>query len=596
MKWNLKQPGLFQQTRILIAIFVLFQILFVTLLLWALMDSQKKYEQESHIREVVIGEHNIIITALRFAGDIAMYQVTKDQRFKPDPAKTLNTIEKQKNETASLASHELIRFSNLEPTIDDAVSVMRDVQNIDMDDKSARFLTFVRVGKMAQRLNTVMDDIHTTYTQADEANRQALRTANSLLFFVISIGFATNILVTGLLVSYFERKTMGKFGILANNIRTLGLNKPLSDKLQGQDEMASLDQVIHQVSRTLADSRRKEQSMINNAVDVICSCDEKGKFTQVNQAVKKMWGLNADELIGSSYTTIIHNEDHKITQDTFDISKSTQSERSFENRIRKGDGTICDALWSIHWSNEEKNFFCVVHDITERKNVEKMKQRIVAMVSHDLRSPLTALELTLNVLKSGSSGTLDEKGVNRLERAERSVTQLIWLINDLIDVDKVEQGLFVLNQKETSDTEIVRESMTLIQGLADQAEVTVDTATTGITFRADANRLIRVVTNLLSNAIRYSPRQSNVELTCSADDEGIRFSVTDHGQGIPGEKLPYLFEPYYQVDSEGEKDKRGSGLGLTICKAIVEAHGGKIDVISTMGEGSTFWFVIPKEK
>jgi signal transduction histidine kinase len=236
----------------------------------------------------------------------------------------------------------------------------------------------------------------------------------------------------------------------------------------------------------------------------------------------------------------------------------------------------------------------VVHAVSHAlKEAERSKQEVLAMVTHDLRSPLTSLQLTLNLLHSGSLDNSSDKAKNMIARADSSVGKLIQLINDLLDIDKIESGRFNLNMQETEDASMISQAVDLIQHSADARKITIEINAARIEVNCDEERIIRVLTNLIANAVKFSPDNSKIVVSTTQVKDKILFEVKDQGRGMPEGEQDRIFERYHQVDSSDEAEKKGSGLGLTICKALIEAHHGTIGATSKEGEGSTFWFRIP---
>ena len=234
------------------------------------------------------------------------------------------------------------------------------------------------------------------------------------------------------------------------------------------------------------------------------------------------------------------------------------------------------------------------HEMTRTlKDLEQRKQQFVSMVSHDLRSPLTSLGMFLELLLEGMYGKLNEAGDKKAKIAERSIVRLIALINDLLDFDRLQSGkLEILKKDESVDTIVVR-SLDAVNALAEQHKIKLVSEGTKIDATMDGDRIIQVLVNLVSNAVKFSPEGSTVKVSVSHKEGTVEFRVIDQGRGIPKDMLSAVFERFKQVTKTDATEKGGTGLGLAICKAIVECHGGQIGVESEMGHGATFWFTLP---
>ncbi len=227
------------------------------------------------------------------------------------------------------------------------------------------------------------------------------------------------------------------------------------------------------------------------------------------------------------------------------------------------------------------------------KELEEMKRQFVSMVSHDLRTPLTSLHMFLEMLEAGTYGELNQTGTQRTAVAERSVTRLIALINDLLDFERIQAGQLKIERSRISLKSIVSRSIDAVNAFAENQKVKLIAEAIEFDAIADGDRLIQVLVNLISNAVKFSPAGSTVTVSARQIEDAVEISVQDQGRGIPEALQSEIFERFKQVKETDKTEKGGTGLGLAICKAIVEGHGGKISVKSKEEEGSTFYFTLP---
>jgi signal transduction histidine kinase len=231
----------------------------------------------------------------------------------------------------------------------------------------------------------------------------------------------------------------------------------------------------------------------------------------------------------------------------------------------------------------------------ERRRLEQMKQEFLAVISHELRTPLTSLQAVLTLLATGMYGQLNESGEQRVRSAQSSATRLIMLINDLLDMEKMEAGKLTMTYRDIDLAEVVVNSVESVRGFAEENDIELRVATEeSVKVLADSDRLVQVMINLLSNAIKFSPRGTDVGIKVAENGEFTEIQVVDHGAGIPPGYEEKIFDKYEQVPNSKGTKVAGTGLGLPICKAIIEQHGGEIGVRPTDGGGSTFWFSIPR--
>jgi signal transduction histidine kinase len=247
---------------------------------------------------------------------------------------------------------------------------------------------------------------------------------------------------------------------------------------------------------------------------------------------------------------------------------------------------------SIQDSGQEL-LICNILDVTERHEVERLKQEFVSIVSHDLKTPLTAIQNSLYLLGAGSLGSLTERGQQIVNGTQEESQRLVRLVNDLLDMARMEDGRINLECAVLNTDSLVQKSIDVVATLAEKKGIKLDVAPSHFEVLADSDRLIQVLVNFLSNAIKFAPPTSTVRIRCSQVTGAVEFRVIDQGPGIPQEAQRRIFQRFEQVAKEDRTEHGGTGLGLTICKLIVEAHGGSIGVDSQIEQGSSFWFTIP---
>ncbi|MBS1957674.1 MAG: HAMP domain-containing histidine kinase [Cyanobacteria bacterium SZAS-4] len=225
---------------------------------------------------------------------------------------------------------------------------------------------------------------------------------------------------------------------------------------------------------------------------------------------------------------------------------------------------------------------------------ESKKQLMIAMISHDLRSPLLSLQGTLALLLAGSCGVIPEKAQTRVQKAERSLERLIAMITDFLDLEKFSASDAVLNLQltQTNLQKIFDESNLAVESLANDRSIEIICTGGETEFICDLNLMIRLLTNLLSNAIKFSEPNSKVEVGSGYEKDGAFITVTDHGAGIDAKSIDSLFEPFFQTKEGASKDN-SSGLGLAVCREIARKHQGEITVRSKIGVGTVFRIIIP---
>lgn len=443
-----------------------------------------------------------------------------------------------------------------------------------------------------ERSNKLLDQF--TKTQQDNYREQIQsREHLSLLLFT---GLLFNI-STALIVAYlFTASIARRLEQIGENSMRLASGEQLLPALPGRDEIANLDKEFHVMAGALKEAARKERAVVDNALDLICSLDADGVFLMVNPASEAILGYEPKQLLGEFYVNFVVEEDRERAISNLHNLKDGVSIGPFENAMLKSDGGTVNMLISAHWSDTDKSMFCVMHDITQRREMERMKQQFIAMITHDLRSPLTAIGGTLQLLSAGIYSSESETGKERIGEATQNTERMLKLISDLLEMEKFDATTLTLSLSEISLPAVIEESIGSVRSYAEQQNITLKSSIAHITVEADRLRMVQVLVNLLSNAIKFSAPGTSVEVTCSEAEKFARIQVVDTGTGISPEEQELIFEPFKQAKRK-DSDTRleGTGLGLAICKSIVEAHHGKIGVVS--GEtGSTFWVEIPIAK
>jgi CheY-like chemotaxis protein/two-component sensor histidine kinase len=232
-------------------------------------------------------------------------------------------------------------------------------------------------------------------------------------------------------------------------------------------------------------------------------------------------------------------------------------------------------------------------DISQRYALDRMKDEFISTVSHELRTPLTSIRGALGLLTSGILGTINDKAANLLRIAATNSDRLVRLINDILDLERIQSGREPISFRQVQLSEIVRQSIDGMQPVADAAGVRLIHDTTRTEISGDPDRLLQVLTNLLSNAIKFSPPDTAVSVMIRPGDSGVMLSVIDQGRGIPADMLETIFGRFQQVDASDARQKGGSGLGLAICRTIVQQHSGRIWAERNPVAGSTFRMFLP---
>jgi PAS domain S-box-containing protein len=359
--------------------------------------------------------------------------------------------------------------------------------------------------------------------------------------------------------------------------------------------------VVHDITeRKIAEnqlraSEARVRMIFENAPVALLVIDTRGVIKLSNPAAEQMFGYRAQELSDRHVSFLMPKspefDEIEFSEDMY--TNMVGHVKEVEAQSRTGNVFPIELTLANFTTGEGERFLAAMLDVSERHEMERLKREFVSTVSHELRTPLTAIRGSLTLLSVGAMGGLTEQAKKVVTIAERNSIRLINLINDLLDIEKLEAGKLEMVFDAAPLQNAIERSVESVKAFGDQYGIKVESATTDAAVFADSDRLVQVIINLLSNAIKYSPRDGLVSVEVSKKQDSVWVGIKDRGRGIPADFKDKIFERFQQVEAADAKQKGGTGLGLAICKAIVEQHNGVIGVDSEEGKGSTFWFEIP---
>ncbi|MDP3506859.1 MAG: PAS domain S-box protein [Candidatus Melainabacteria bacterium] len=320
------------------------------------------------------------------------------------------------------------------------------------------------------------------------------------------------------------------------------------------------------------------------------------RFLYVSPAFEEITGGAVDDVLvdAQAFFATVHHEDlavaRRLLTDNDGVKVQFRIKRDHDEIrwISAKTFAICDDQGQV------VQLCGVADDISDRKEAEKRVSEFYSTVSHELRSPLTSIRGSLGLIESGLVGDVSEEAATFVTIARVESDRLIRLINSILDLRKIEAGKLELKYQNTKVSDLVQSTMASLSGMAHEATVTlVCSSACDDEVQLDQDRITQVLTNLLSNGIKFSKANSTIVVSAERQGDRIYFAVEDEGSGIAAHDLPKLFGKFQQLDSTDSRSQGGTGLGLAISKALVEQHGGEIGVESEPGKGSRFWFTIP---
>lgn len=349
----------------------------------------------------------------------------------------------------------------------------------------------------------------------------------------------------------------------------------------------------------LKDSEKKFRSFVESTEEWIWEIDQRQIITFTNEAVFNILGYRAEEVLGKSifYFLDIGERDRveKLIQESI-IQKKGWLHQIIRFIHKNGTGCWLDsnASKTLCEKQEVVGFLGASRNITEAKNLEQIKSAFVSTISHELRTPLTSIHGAISLLINRD--LKPEVKSDLLNTALRNSDRLLRLINDLLDVEKLQFDRFEYDFKKVNLCDIVQDAVKSSKIDADKfnQKITIASCSEGCYVKGDSRRLVQVMLNLLSNAIKFSPVKGKIEVTIEPHAENLRVSVRDHGPGIEESFRPKMFQMFSQANSGAARKHQGTGLGLSISKKIIEGHGGRIAFETELEKGSTFYFDLPK--
>lgn len=354
----------------------------------------------------------------------------------------------------------------------------------------------------------------------------------------------------------------------------------------------------YEISKYVLDSREKEYAhnlsrlLLESLPIALIVVSSMGMIRAVNPSIEKLFSWSARELAEQNVLKLFQSGEERSEHSFLALLNKLHGNSTRLTAVRKDGSTFPVELWCNPLGGDAGEMVLSVTDITEREELNRMKSEFIAMVSHDLRTPLTSLHVFLDSVANGVYGQCPPVVIKRAATAELDVVRLIGLVQHLLKLEQIEEGRLELNRTRFAAEALTTRAVGAVQALAHSRGIEIEAAVADTFLDADEEQLVQVLVNFLGNAIKFSPNGERIHIKMIEEDGGLYAEVSDHGPGIPSEYCDRIFERYEQVKNSKLRSQ-GTGLGLAICKSIIEAHGGQIGVTSQEGSGSSFWFRIP---
>lgn len=472
----------------------------------------------------------------------------------------------------------------------------------------------------------VRQNVEDAYAPVRRLREQALWSGAALavLFSVAGVLVARRITrPLGALAESAERLGRGEVVQLVPNAKDYGevqalsgtLNQLVSDLVRKQAELRHLNATLEQrveertreLERALASVQASQQrinAIVEAAQDAFIAVDQRGIILDWNGAAERMFGWRRNQAVGWPLSELVLPERYRASLgQALHAFRQTGHLALLDQRLervvidRQGREFTIEMTAGLGGRGEDAFFSVFLHDISERKRVEQMKNEFVATVSHELRTPLTSIRASLAMLADGMAGELPPDAMRLAAIASQSSERLVRMVNDLLDIQKIEAGAMHLERSPQALQPVAERALAAMEGHARQAGVALrtdwDAHAAQLAASIDRDRMEQVLTNLLSNAIKFTPPGKAVTLGLAQLSGKLRLSVADQGPGIGPEFQKRLFQRFAQADGADSRTRGGTGLGLAISKAIIEEHGGTIGFTTAPGRGTCFVVELP---
>lgn len=375
------------------------------------------------------------------------------------------------------------------------------------------------------------------------------------------------------------------------------------------------EEAMQSLNRKLSETTGLQQAILDSANFSIIATDEHGMIRLFNNAAQRMLGYTAEELVGRRTPELLHDPEElaaRAKRLSIELGRPvapglevliararglTADEKEWQY-VRK-DGRRIPVMLSVTAIKDAQQavtgYLGIAYDMTERKKTELIKNEFISTVSHELRTPLTSIRGSLGLLTGGVAGDIPVRAKSLLDIANNNCERLVRLINDILDVEKIESGHMRFDMAQQRMLPLVEHALAATQHYAEQYRVQfhLHSEAPDAFVSVDADRMVQVIVNLLSNAAKFSPAGSSVDVRLVQLPGCVRLSVIDRGDGIAHDFRDRIFQKFAQADSSDTREKGGTGLGLSISRAIVDRHHGRIDFNSTPGAGSEFYVELP---
>jgi PAS domain S-box-containing protein len=592
---------LFYRVLLLVLLPLCFQVVLVCALSLMLQQAEMEKQHELHAKEVLARVNTLMDSIIESTKVIGMslliggHDVQKKYHGAVDPIP---------GELASLHNlfkdnpAQLREVDDLTVQTEKSLAVLNTgMKMVDEGDRNGAINELKNMKPLYDNLTAGLDRLRKQANEIanDSPQKQAKNRHDMKMLLMAAVGI--NIFLAIFFAWSFNRGATRRLSVLVDNTRRLSAGDELHPLVGGGDEIARLDEAFRNMAEQLRVAHDTERSILRSMPIAIAHTMPDGTIVHSNQVLSAMLACTEQELQGSMLPDFFvpsrmsgHSD---LISDCLNYQNNEQRENEVEVLAKNGKLLSVSVSFTPFRTTDGARLLAVLQDQTQRKEIERMQRDFVAMISHDLRTPLTAIRLVLDMFSKGAVGDISSSGRERACLSEQNADNLISLVNDYLDLEKLDSGTFELSKKVVKLSDLVDSVVDDLRPLASRKGVKLRFAwEEEAVIEADSARISRVINVLLENAIKASDHGEIVRVELSRRDASISLTVDYPAKAVPDSLKPTIFERYKPAPAEGESAEKGSGLALALCKALVVAHGGEIGLDGGDG-GNKFRIELP---
>lgn len=596
----MKMPNLFWRGMIITMIPLLFQLIIIAFLAHYLLTIKNEILLESRSQEIIARAFVLNRDAMETIYNLSTtFEELPQQHPKlyaddTDPIVTLNENLQRLFDVARVDGESAEKMRELYSCHKQVIEMIKDARNQVFQNRrhrlSARqiyFRKFIQTaGEYSSAANSIVALEESIQTKRPKIISSLLSQVWATLYAALAISALLAFLLGYLYIALVKRPLKRT----CENGRLLAKGQALPPPVEGSDELATLDRLLHSTADALEKVEQDEKRLVENAADLICSLSQDGAFTSANPFAFRMLGWTPENLMGRNLHDLTVPEESLVCDEKLRETRGSPDIKVFDLRLQTATDTVIDTRWSCFWSEAQHVFFCVAHDITETRNAERMKQDLVDMISHDLRSPLTSVSISLAILSRGAKGEFPAEEKRKLDLAGKTVEQLIELVSDLLDFQKLNAKEIALETSHFKISQICQKALKTAESHAEKKAISIDISGDA-QLNGDKSLLAQALAAALENAVKAAPDGSTVRCEVTEIGDFVQVRVIDDGEGLSDDEIDQiaLSVPMQKLSSGGNR----SLLKFSICKKIVEAHEGNINFYNVKPHGWSFSMRLP---